>query len=493
MGPVNAPLRKVALAIMAMLVALLVNATYIQVVDADGYRSDPRNRRVLLDEYERERGQITAGGQALASSVETDGEFKYLRQYLNGPMYAPVTGYYSLRYGSGGIENDLDRVLNGSDGRLFVRRLSDLITGRDPRGGSVELTIAPLLQEVAYNELVRKNFRGAVVALRPDTGEILAMASTPSYDPNQLSSPDGRVQQAAWDQFTSAENSTPLTNRPISSIYPPGSTFKLVVTAAALESGVATPDTPLTAAPNLTLEGTNTTLENFNGNACGGGPTATLREALARSCNTAFAELAGRVGEEQLREEADRLGIGESEDIPLRVARSTLGDIPDTAALQQSGIGQRDVALTPLQNAMIAATIANDGVRMKPMLVKSILAPDLSTLDDFDPEEADDAMSETTAETLKNMMIASEERTSGEGKIPGLVIASKTGTAEHGSDPKATPPHAWYVAFAPADNPTIAVAVIVEDGGDRSLEATGGSVAAPVARAVIGAALRGSR
>ncbi|HET9117958.1 MAG TPA: penicillin-binding transpeptidase domain-containing protein, partial [Pseudonocardiaceae bacterium] len=190
----NTPLRRVAMAVIAMIVLLLANATYIQVVSAEDYRTDPRNRRVLLDEYSRQRGQIIAGGLPVAGSVETGGQLRFLRTYLNGPLYAPVTGYYSLRYGSGGIENSMDSVLNGSDGRLFVRRVSDLITGREPSGGSVELTINPVVQRAAYDALIRRGYTGAVVAIKPSTGEILAMASTPSYDPNRLSAHDGMEQ-----------------------------------------------------------------------------------------------------------------------------------------------------------------------------------------------------------------------------------------------------------------------------------------------------------
>ncbi|MGI9064365.1 MAG: peptidoglycan D,D-transpeptidase FtsI family protein [Pseudonocardiaceae bacterium] len=486
----NTPLRNVALAVMGMIVLLLANATYIQVVSADDYRSDPRNRRVLLDEYSRQRGQLTAGGLPLANSVPTGGELRFQRQYLDGPVYAPVTGYYSLRYGSGGMENAMDPVLNGSDGRLFVRRLSDLITGRDPRGGSVELTIDPAVQQVAYDELASRGFTGAVVALRPDSGEILAMASTPSYDPNRLASQDGQVQQDAWNEFTAEENGAALANRAVASIYPPGSTFKLVTTAAALESGTATPETQLTADPTITLADTATPLPNFANSRCGGGETAPLTEALARSCNTAFAQLAAMTGEQAFREQAERFGIGQPDlDVPLAVAPSTIGEIPDTAALQQSAIGQRDVALTPLQNAVIAATIANGGVRMKPELLRAILAPDLSAIDEFEAEQVADAVSPRTAQQITDMMIASEERTGGDGKISGVTIASKTGTAEQGDG---EPPHAWYVCFAPADDPQVAVAVIVEDGGNRGAEATGGSVASPIGRAVLAAALQGA-
>jgi penicillin-binding protein A len=479
---------------MAMIVLLLVNATYIQVVSADTYRTDPRNRRVLLDEYSRQPGQIAAGGLPVASSVETGGQLRFQRSYLDGPMYAPVTGYYSLRYGAGGTENAMDSVLNGSDGRLFVRRLSDLVTGRTPSGGSVELTINPIVQQVAYEQLTRRGYTGAVVAIKPSTGEILAMASTPSYDPNRLSAHGGAEQEAAWNEATSAQRGSPLTNRAVASIYPPGSTFKLVVTAAALETGKATPDSSLTATSALQLQGTSTFLRNFADNPCGRGDTATLKEALVRSCNTAFAQLVATVGENDLRKQAQLLGIGQQDlTVPILVTPSTLGDIPDISALQQSGIGQRDVALTPLQNAMIAATIANGGRRMTPQLVRNILAPDLSVLDSFTPKQAETAMSRFTASRLRDMMAAAENTYSNDGKISGVSIAAKTGTAEHGANPKNTPPHGWYVAFAPVDDPQVAIAVVVEDGGDRALEATGGSRAAPIGRAVIGAALQRGR
>jgi penicillin-binding protein A len=384
-------------------------------------------------------------------------------------------------YSSSGIERAQDEVLNGSDDRLFVRRLSDLITGRDPSGGNVVLTLDPRVQQTAYDAMTSKKFAGAVVAIKPSTGEILAMVSTPSFDPNPLASHDADTQKAAWAQDNAA-NPPVLTNRAIAETYPPGSTFKLVDTSAALQNGF-TPDSPLTAAPEITLPGTHT--------PCGGGPTATLADALARSCNTAFADLTRQVGEDKLRQQAQAFGIGDTDlAVPMPVSASSIGDIPDTAALMQSGIGQRDVRLTPLQNAMIVATIANGGNRMAPHLVKEIQAQDLSVVDTTDPDRLGRAIPASVAATLTQLMIGSENRTQGGGKIAGVQIASKTGTAEHGADPKNTPPHAWYVAFAPADNPQVAIAVLVENGGDRALEATGGSVAAPIGRAVIAAALQ---
>lgn len=485
----NTPLRRVGLAMIVMVLLLMVNATYIQVIKADDYRSDPRNQRVLLDEYSRQRGLILdADSDTIANVKSTNDRLRYQRIYPKGPLYAPITGYYSVLYGSSGIEQAEDEVLNGSDDRLFVRRLSDLITGRDPRGGNVQLAIDQKVQKAAYDAMTASHFRGAVVAIKPDTGEILGMVSTPSYNPNPLSSHDSKVQQRAKARLDS-DPGRPLINRAIDETYPPGSTFKLVVASAALSKGLG-PDTTVPSQPTIALPaGGGTTLSNFAFETC---PGNTMFDALAHSCNTAFAELAGRVGAEGLRDQAARYGIGQNDlTIPLQVAASSVGDLADKAELYQSGIGQRDVRLTPLQDAMITATIANGGVRMVPQLVKKILAPDLETVEDFSPQEADQSISPSVADTLKQMMEASEDNTAGDGKRSDIRIASKTGTAEHGTDPKNTPPHAWYTAFAPADDPQIAVAVIVEDGGNRGLAATGGKVAASVGRAAINARLGG--
>jgi peptidoglycan glycosyltransferase len=221
---VNTPVRKIAIAVMAMILLLMANLTYVQVVKASDYREDARNKRVLLAEYSRKRGQLSAGGKVLANSVETNDRLRYQRQYPEGPVYAPVTGYYSSDFSSGGMERAEDPVLNGSDDRLFGRRLSDLITGRDPSVGNVVRTLDPDVQQTAYDQLRRKGYTGSVVALRPKTGEILAMVSTPSYDPNPLASHSSEEQKDAWTKITEAEPPQ-LTNRAIQETYPPGSTF----------------------------------------------------------------------------------------------------------------------------------------------------------------------------------------------------------------------------------------------------------------------------
>jgi peptidoglycan glycosyltransferase len=487
----NTSLRRISVAIMALIVLLLANATLTQVFTADGLRADPRNQRILLDEYSRQRGQISTGGQLLAYSTSTNGHFRFLREYPNPLVYAPVTGFYSLQYSSSGLEHAEDSILNGSDERLFGRRLADFFTGRDPRGGSVATTINPSVQEAAWDAMQQGcngPCTGAVVALEPSTGKILAMVSSPSFDPNLLASHDGATQSSAWQQLRDDPNS-PLINRAISETYPPGSTFKVVTTAAALQAG-ATPSTPVTAASRIPLPDSTATLENYGGTSCGNAPTTTLHDAFAKSCNTAFVELGIKTGADALRDTARAFGLDTPlPPTPLQVADSTVGPIDDAAALGMTSIGQKDVALTPLQNAMIAATIANGGVTMQPYLVEDLKGPDLANISTTSPHELRRAVSTQVADTLTGLMIDAELVTQQKGAISGVQIASKTGTAEHGTDPRNTPPHAWYIAFAPAKAPKVAVAVLVENGGDR-LSATGGALAAPIGRATIAAALR---
>ena len=489
----NASLRRISVIVMALIVLLLLNATYTQVFTADGLRADPRNQRVLLDEYSRQRGQITAGGQLLAYSVATDSRFRFLRVYPNPAVYAPITGFYSLRYSSTGLEHAEDPVLNGSDERLFGRRLADFFTGRDPRGGNVDTTINPRVQQAGWDAMQQgcggPPCKGAVVALEPSTGKILAMVSSPSYDPNLLASHNPEEQAQAWQRLRDDPDS-PLTNRAISETYPPGSTFKVITTAAALQAG-ADPNEQLTAAAKIALPDSTATLENYGGTPCGPDPTVSLSQAFALSCNTAFVQLGLATGVGALRGTAHSFGLDSTPNvIPLQVAESTVGLIADAPALGMSSIGQKDVALTPLENAEVAAAIANNGVMMQPYLIDSLKGPDLTIISTTAPYQQRRAVSPQVAAKLTELMVGAEKVAQQKGAIPGVQIASKTGTAEHGTDPRHTPPHAWYIAFAPAQTPKVAVAVMVENGGDR-LSATGGALAAPIGRAVIAAALQG--
>lgn len=485
----NKPLRKVGIVMLAMIVLLLGNASWVQVIHSGYYAENPRNLRVLYDQYSRKRGQIVGSenGITLAGSKPSDDKFNYRRTYPFGPVYGPVIGYQSLRYGTTGIERQLNDFLNGSGSKLFTRRLADLFTGEDTEGGNVRLTLRHRLQQAAYNAMVERGYTGAAVALNPSTGEILAMVSTPSYDPSPLTSHDPSVQEDAWEKYNSNPGK-PMLNRAISEVYPPGSTFKLVVAAAALKNG-ATKQTEVTTKSQITLPGGATTLENYAGIPC---PDNTMVAALAHSCNTAFAKLAGELGAKKLRATAQKFGIGVDDlKIPMPVANSKLGPMKYPSTVYQSGIGQASVQLTPLQIAMISATIANDGVTMKPHLVEELLAPDLSSIEKNNPEEltGEPALSAENAQTLTEMMIKAEKFAGGGHKRPDVQIASKTGTAEHGQNPKTNPPHTLYTAFAPTDNPQIAVAVVVENGGGLGLGATGSKVSAEVGRIMINTAL----
>ncbi len=476
----NAPLRRVAISVLVLFTLLIVNVNVIQVVRSDELRSDGRNTRVLVEEYDSERGSIVAGGTEIANSVPTDDALTYLRQYANGPVFAPVTGYYSLVYGNAQMERAADDVLSGEDARLFTRRLADLFTGRDPSGGDVVLTLDPAVQEAAMAGL--KGVTGAVVALDPSTGAVLGMASTPTYDPNQLSSHDPAAIRAYADQLGS-QQIDPRLNRAINARYSPGSIFKVVVSAAALSSGQYTPDTVIPAPQELVLPGTRTALENFGGSACDPSGRQSLIDALTISCNTAFAQLGIDLGEDRVREMAEAFGIDdEGMKIPLTVDGSTIGEIQNDAELGVSSIGQQDVQLTPLQAAMIASAVADDGTLMRPYLVDQVRAPDLSVIDQTDPEELSQPVSADVAGQLTEMMTSVVENGSGRrARIPGVTVAGKTGTAEN-----AGPDHNWFIGFAPADDPQIAVAVFVANGGG-----TGGDVSAPIARDVMQAYLDG--
>lgn len=480
----NGPLRRLGTVVGAMFTVLLLAATWVQFVDAPSLRADGRNSRTFLDQLARDRGPITVAGEPIARSVPSDDEYRYQREYPAGALYAHASGYYSVTSGATGLERAEDGLLSGTSDALFYRRLSDLVTGRKPGGAVVETTLDPAVQQAAWDALGDQ--RGAAVALDPRTGQVLAMVSKPSFDPNVLASHDGQAALAAAERLQ-ADPGRPLENRAIASRgYPPGSTFKLVVTAAALEKG-ATPSTVLDAPDVLRLPQTTATLPNAGGESCGPDGKATLAQALKISCNTAFAGLGMSLGEKAITDQAAAFGFGASPEIPLRVTPSVVPARMNPPQLAQASIGQFDVRVTPMQVAMVSAGIANGGVVMAPQMIASVRGADLEVISSPRPQRLGRAVSEGTAEALTQMMEGVvEDGTGRSAKIPGVAVAGKTGTAEHAPD---APPHAWFTAFAPADDPQIAVAVVVEDGGGNGTEASGGRTAAPIAQQMITARL----
>jgi peptidoglycan glycosyltransferase len=480
----NTPLRRLATVVIVMFFVLMGAITWVQYVQAPDLNADQRNVRTLYREYGNFRGPIVVGGQAIASSVPVDDPFGYQRVYTQGPLYAPVVGFYSVVYRRHGIEEWLNTELNGSADSLFYERLQDLVTGRQPQGASVQLTIDPVVQQAAWDALGDQT--GAVVALDTKTGAIVAMVSKPSYDPTSLAGHDFDAVTQAWTALQ-ADPTRPMDNRAIGGItYPPGSTFKLITAAAALESGL-TPETPVAAPTELQLPLSSSVLHNFGGAACSSTGAMTLADALRISCNTAFAQLGLNLGDDALRTQAEAFGFDTPLNVPMKVTESRFPESPDAPQTALSAIGQYEVRVTPLQMAMVSAAIANGGVPMQPYLVESVRSSDLTVVDQTEPVELPRAVSTSTASALRDMMVGVVANGTGRAaQISGVQVAGKTGTAQTTAD---AAPHAWFTAFAPADAPRIAVAVIVENGGSMGNEATGGAVAAPIARAVIQAAL----
>ncbi len=479
----NNPLRRLSGFAAVLLIALLINLTYLQVFHANDLRQKPGNSRTVLAEYDRQRGTITVGSKAIAASKPSTGQFSYTRVYSAGELYAHTTGYYSLLYGASALERTENSTLSGTDDRLLVDRLSQLLAGHAPKGGSVQTTLLPAAQKAALSGLNGR--RGAVIALDPATGAILAMVSSPTFDPNLLASPQAATEREAWGKLQN-DPSSPLLNRSIAQVYPPGSTFKLVTAAAALSTGKYTKSSKIFGPAQLALPLSNKKLPNENKKACGPKNQTTLENAIRISCNTALANLGLTIGNDVVAAQAEKFGFNQSFNIPLASATSIYPRDIDRAQTALSSIGQFDVRSTVLQMAMVAAGIGNQGLVMQPYLIDQIRGPDLAVLEATTPSEFGQAVSPEVAAQLRDMMVTVVN--SGTGRraaIPGVQVAGKTGTAQQGNG---KPPHAWFVSFAPAKNPTVAVAVIVEDGGGAT-EISGGRLAAPIARAVMQAVL----
>src|SRR6478609_914965 len=406
----NKPIRNLAVGCMLLFMALLINASFVQYWQADDLTSlsqHPDNKRVRDAEFARERGAILVRGKAVAESNPSDDAYKYQRVYPQAREYAHLTGFFSRDWGLGGVESTQNSILSGSDSKLFVNRVIDLVDNEAPKGGSVTLTINPDAQKAAYDGLLKlgPNIQGAAVALEPRTGKILAMVSSPSYNPNRLATHDfssvGKTKQRL-----EANPLSPLNNRAIEEVLPPGSTFKLVTAAAALESGKYTPDTLVPGGSSLNLPQTSRNLPNENGVSCGGSKI-TLTRALEVSCNVAFGSVGLDLGQDALRHEAEKFGFGQR--YLSGLGGQAVSVFPKSAPgpyTAYSAIGQYEVAATPLQMAMVGATIANGGQGMVPYLVDEVRAPDLSVLDKTSPSELPDrAMSPATASALTQMMV----------------------------------------------------------------------------------------
>ncbi|MGP3978657.1 peptidoglycan D,D-transpeptidase FtsI family protein [Streptomyces sp. 8N114] len=491
----NKPLRRIAIFCGLLVLALLVRTNWLQFVQADELKTDPKNRRVDIARYAQPRGNIIVDGKSVTGSTVVNGnDFKYKRTYKNGKLWSPVTGYASQAFGANQLEKLYDPILTGDDDRLFFNRTIDMITGKPQKGGNVVTTLNAKAQKAAYDGLGDK--KGAVAAINPKTGAILALANKPSYDPSAFSGTSKKDSKAFNGLQKKNNEDDPMLNRALRQTYPPGSTFKVVTAAAGLESGKYDLDSKTDSEDPYRLPQTTKNLGNEGNNpAC---KNASVRVALQWSCNTVFAKMSDQLGNDEMMKEAEKFGFNrdqndDSQDTPVRPASSIYpkDNQPQNA---MAGIGQASNRATPLQMAMVAAAVANDGKLMKPYMVDQLVAPNLNVVEQTKPKELSQPVSPENAQKLQSAMETVVEKGTGEsGKIPGVTVGGKTGTAQHGENNKDNP-YAWFISYAKtSDGSPVAVAVVVESSDTLRSDIAGGKLAAPIAKSVMEAVLDGKQ
>ncbi|MEV7400304.1 penicillin-binding transpeptidase domain-containing protein [Streptomyces sp. NPDC091267] len=485
----NKPLRRIAIFCGLLILALLVRTNYLQYVRADELNTRDENRRVRIERYAHERGNIIVdGGNAVTASKETkDSDFKYKRAWQDGPMWAPVTGYSSQAFGATQLESIEDGILTGNDDQLFFDRTMSMFTGEKKQGGNVVTTLNSAAQKAAFKGLGNK--KGAVAALDPQTGAILALASTPSYDPSTFAGND-KADTKAWQSLLK-DKDKPMLNRALRETYPPGSTFKVVTAAAALEDGLYTDIDAKTKSPlPFRLPQTSQNLDNEGNIPC---ENASLREALRYSCNTVFGKISDDLGNQKMIDAADKFGFNKEVFTPVRADASIYPkDNPPQNAM--AGIGQASNRATPLQMAMVASAVANDGKLMQPYMVAERQAPNLDVIYTHEKEQLSQPLSGENAQKLQQMMETVVDKGTGtNAKIQGVTVGGKTGTAQHGLN-NSENPYAWFISYAKTDSGSpVAVAVVVEDSDANRDDISGGGLAAPIAKAVMQAVIDGKK
>jgi len=490
----NHALRRISLVVLAMFLLLLLSVNYVQAFEPSSLAVQRGNARVFSQQYQYQRGSIlTSNNKTMAESVHVKGIYAYQRSYPDPLVYAPVTGYDSL-YSATGIEKTEDRFLSGSDPQLTVHNLIDLVTGKPRRGATVQLTINSAAQTTAYEQLKATGLPSGAVAIDPKTGAILALASYPTFNPNRYATFDSAQLKRADNRYLN-DPGQPLLNRAINQTFPPGSTFKVVTASTAFSTGNYTPQTRVYAPTNLKLPGTTKELINFDNLPCdnGSNPTGNGKVpfiyAFTVSCNTVFGNLGMQLGDNAIRQQAVKFGMNDANlRIPLPVSASSYPPIPgnDPALTAYSAIGQYSDQVTPLQEAMFSAAIANNGTLMTPYMVQKVTAPDLTPLETAQPTPLGQTVSPSVAANVSQMMVDVVKQPYGTAHntafLPNIAIAAKTGTAQNGANNTGLD-DAVFTCFAPVSNPQIAVGVIVKGGG------LGADASAPIAVKIIQAYL----
>ncbi|MET8447168.1 penicillin-binding transpeptidase domain-containing protein [Streptomyces sp. NPDC005209] len=483
----NKTIRRASVFVLLLVLALVIRATWVQFYDGKALADDKNNRRNAIKTYADPLGNIIVAGDSITGSTRTKGgDLAYKRTYKNGELYAAVTGYASQAYAPTQLEGIYQDLLNGTDTRL--KTVMDTLTAKRAEPGDVVTAIDPDVQKAAYRALGGK--KGGAVAIDPRTGKILAAVSTPSYDPAALT--DANTAGTAWKSLN-ADKDKPLTNRALRQPLPPGSTFKLVVAAAALEEGLyKNVDEPTDSPDPYTLPGTTRVLANENKSApCKNAP---LRDALRYSCNNVFGKLAVDLGQDKVKAMAEKFGFNDDErDVPVRAYASVYPSKMDKAQTALSGIGQFDVTATPLQMAMVSAAIANGGKLVSPHMVSRITDSGGDVLKNYDDDaDSEEIVSSSTAEQLRSAMeTVVKDGTGTNALIDGATVGGKTGTAQHGENNSKTP-YAWFTSYGKSDSngKEVAVAVMVEQSDAARSEVSGNGLAAPVAKAMMQAALK---
>jgi peptidoglycan glycosyltransferase len=481
---VNKELRRISIVIFVMFLTLFVATTSIQVVQAESLSQDQRNVRSVYDSYKKQRGSILVDGQPIAFSKQSDDVYHYVRTYTD-PMYSGITGFFSNYQGATGLESAMNSYLTGQNSAQFFEQISALFSGNPVTGASVELTIDPAAQKAAWDALGDKT--GAVVAIEPKTGNILALVSKPGFDANLLAVHNGVDSTNNYNALLNSKQE-PLKNRATTELYAPGSVFKILVATAAIESGKYTPESLLPNPVKFQLPGTNVFVQNSGEGKCGGKATVSIADALRFSCNVPMAQLGILLGQDAIRAQAEKFGFGKSIKVPLSITPSVYPDGMDDAQTGLSAFGQFDDRVTVMQVAMMSSAVANGGLMMKPNLVNTVLSSNLAALTTPSPQQLGNPMSPTTAAKVRDMMIGAVARgVSSNAQIPGISVAGKTGTAQNG---QGEPYTLWFTGFAPANDPQVAVAVVVANGGGMGQAGRGNSLAAPIAKKVMEAVLR---
>ncbi|MCW7941837.1 penicillin-binding protein [Streptomyces hygroscopicus] len=494
----NKPLRRIAIFCGLLVLALLVRDNWLQYVQADSLRTDPKNRRVLIARYSTPRGDIIVDGNPITGSQKTStdslNDFAYKRTYKDGAMWAPVTGYASQAFGASQLESIEDGILTGTDDRLFFRNTLNMLTGKQQQGGNVVTTLNAGAQKAAYDGLQKVGGKGAAVALNPQTGAILALASYPSYDPSTFAGNSTSTDSKAWTKLQkSSDPDDPMLNRALRDTYPPGSTFKVVTAAAALENGLYNgADQPTNSPLPYILPDSRTELKNEGDIPCKNAP---MRVALQYSCNTVFGKIGADLGKDKMLEEAKKFGFDSEQFTPVRSVTSNFPETMNRPSTALSSIGQFETAATPLQMAMVASAVANDGKLMKPYMVDKLQAPSLDVITQTQPQQLSQPLSSKNAQVLQSMM--ETVVTDGTGKnaqIPGVTVGGKTGTAQHGLN-NSGKPYAWFISYAKLKDGSspVAVAVVVEDSEANRGDISGGGLAAPIAKNVMEAVINSKK